>query len=262
MQITEDLVLGAKFTLDRAGGILVRIFEVTGLTSGRDTLAQAVLGQDSNTGAGIPRYGDPHPDVAGLYVETIVAEPVKNSRTAAQVTVTYASPEISSAPGAVSIAITGSQRTKLLTRSPADSSTLQVKYTDPSGNVLTQIMQVPVLSPNTILTFVRQEVKSPLALSQQFRRTLNASPWQSGATKTWLCRAIDSRSLGNLTRYEVKYVFEYDPDGWDHIEYYKDPFTGKVPGDVTQSNDNSAGVAKLQVYGTMEFSRLGLPNAF
>jgi len=262
MQITEDLVLGAKFTLDRAGGILIRIFEVTGLSPGRDTLAQAVLGQDSSTGSTIPRYGQPHPGVAGLYVDTIVAEPVKNSRTAALVAVTYASPEISSAPGAVSIAITGSQRTKLLTRSPVDNSTLQVQYTDPSGNVLTQIMQVPVLSPNTILTFVRQEVKSPLALSQQFRRTLNATPWQSGAAKTWLCRAIDTRSLGNLTRYEVKYVFEYDPDGWGHIEYFKDPFTGRVPTDVTQSTNNDAGIAKLQVYGTNEFSQLGLPNAF
>ena len=123
-------------------------------------------------------------------------------------------------------------------------------------------MQVPVLSPNTLLTFVRQESKSPLALSQQFRRTLNASPWQSGAAKTWLCRAIDCRSLSNLTRYEVKYVFEYDPDGWDHIEYFKDPFTGRIPTDVSQNSNNNAGIAKLQVYPITEFSQLGLPNAF
>jgi hypothetical protein len=262
MQITEDLVLGAKFTLDRAGGVLVRIFEVTGLTPGRDTLAQAVLGQDAVTGSRIPAYGQPHPDVAGLYVESVVAEPVKHSRTAAAVRVVYASPEVSSALNAVSIAVTGSQRAKVLTRSPADGTTLQVKYTDPAGNPLTQIMQVPVISPNTILTFVRQEIKSPLMLSQQFRRTLNATPWQSGAARTWLCRAIDARSLQNLTRYEVRYVFEYDPDGWDHIEYFRDPFTGKVPADVMQSVNNDAGIAKIQTYATTEFAKLGLPNAF
>ena len=262
MQITEDLVLGAKFTLDRAGGILIRVFEVTGLTPGIDTLAQAVLGQDSANGSRIPVYGQPHPSVAGLYVDGVVAEPVRQSRTAAYVTVTYASPEVSSALNAVSIAVTGSQRPKVLSRSPVDQSTLQVKYTDPLGNPLAQIMQVPVISPNTTLTFVRQEIKSPLKLSQQFRRTLNATPWQAGAAKTWLCRAIDARSLQNLTRYEVKYVFEYDPDGWDHIEYYRDPFTGKVPADVTQSVNNDAGIAKIQTYATMEFSQLGLPNAF
>ena len=158
--------------------------------------------------------------------------------------------------------MTGSQRSKVLTRSPVDGSTLQVKYTDPLGNVLTQIMQVPVISPNTTLTFLRQEIKSPLKLSQQFRRTLNATPWQSGAAKTWLCRAIDGRSLQNLTRYEVKYIFEFDPDGWDHIEYFKDPFTGKVPSDVTQNANNDAGIARMQTYPTSEFAQLGLPNAF
>jgi hypothetical protein len=43
IQITEDLVLGARFTIDKAGGALLRLFEVTGLTPGRDTLAQAAL---------------------------------------------------------------------------------------------------------------------------------------------------------------------------------------------------------------------------
>ena len=262
MHITEDLVLGAKFTLDRAGGILIRVFEVTGLTPGIDTLAQAVLGQDSTNGSRIPVYGQSHPTVAGLYVESVVAEPVRQSRTSAHVTVTYTSPEVSSALNAVSIAVMGSQRPKVLSRSPVDQSTLQVKYTDPSGNALTQIMQVPVISPNTLLSFVRQEIKSPLKLSQQFRRTLNATPWQAGAAKTWLCRAIDARSRQNLTRYEVKYVFEYDPDGWDHIEYFRDPFTGKVPSDVTSSANNDAGIAKIQTYATTEFAQLGLPNAF
>ena len=40
IQITEDLVLGARFTLDKAGGVLLRLFEVTGLSPGIDTLAR------------------------------------------------------------------------------------------------------------------------------------------------------------------------------------------------------------------------------
>src|SRR5437764_5554282 len=101
IQITEDLVLGARFTVDRSGGVLLRVFEVTGLAPGRDTLAQAALAQDASTGSRIPRYGEPHPGVAGLFVVHIDAEPVKNSRTAAHVKVRYATPAAQAVPNAV-----------------------------------------------------------------------------------------------------------------------------------------------------------------
>jgi hypothetical protein len=262
IQITEDLVLGARFTLDRAGGILLRLFEVTGLSPGRDTLAQAALAQDQSTGTRIPRYGEPHPGVPGLFVVHIDADPMKNSRTAARVKVRYASPEVESVPGAVRIAISGTSRAKRLSRDPASGLPLLVKYTDPSGNVLQEFLQVPVLSPNTVLEFTRQEFRSPLRLSTQYRRKLNASPWQGGDAKTWLCRAIDATSLGNLTRYEVKYVFEYDPDGWERLEYWSDPYTGKIPDDAQIAVNNDRGIAKIVPYATADFSQLGLPNAF
>jgi hypothetical protein len=262
MTITEDLILGAKFTLDFAGGVLLRVFEVNGLTPGRDTLAQAALGQDAATGSRIPAYGDSHPGVAGLFVSSIEADPVPGNRAAAQVKVRYTSPELFSVPNVARIAISGSNRVKQISKNPTDSSPLLVRYTDSAGSVLQEYLQVPALSPNTILTFTRQEFKSPLSTSIRLRRTANASPWQSGAARTWLCRAIDAVSLGNVARYEVKYVFEYDPDGWERLEYYRDPHTGKVPTDVAESSNNDRGVAKILPYSVAEFSQLNLPNAF
>lgn len=262
IQITEDLVLGARFTLDRSGGMLLRLFEVTGLTPGAQTLYQAAVAQDQITGVRIPAYGEPHPLVPGLYANLVEADPIKNSRTGAHVKVRYGSPELASVPNAVRIAIRGSSRAKLVSRNPGDGSLLAVKYTDPSGAVLQQFLQVPALSPNTILEFTRQEIRSPLRLSTTLRRTLNSTPWQNGDAKTWLCRAIDATSLNNLSRYEVKYVFEYDPDGWERIEYYTDPYTGKIPDDVQISTDNTRGVAKVLPYSLADFSVLGLPNAY
>jgi hypothetical protein len=262
MTITEDLILGSKFTLDFAGGVLMRMFEVNGLEPGRDTLAQAALAQDADSGARIPAYGDSHPGVAGLFVSSIEADPIPGSRTAAQVKVRYTSPELFSVPNVSKVTIAGSNRVKTVSNDPADSTPLMVKYTDASGSVLQEYLQVPVLSPNTILTFTRQEFKSPLAISTRLRRTLNASPWQSGGARTWLCRAIDAVSLGNVARYEVKYVFEYDPDGWERIEYYRDPHTGKVPADVASSPGNDRGVARIVPYGVADFAQLNLPNAF
>jgi hypothetical protein len=260
--ITEDLVLGAQFIIDKAGGMMLRLFEVSGLEPGIDTLAQAALAQDGTTGLRIPLYGQPHPAVAGLYVNLVEALPVGNSRTAARVKVRYATPEAHSVPNAVRVSITGSSRAKLISLDPADGSKLQVQYTDPSGSVLQQFLQIPALAPNTMLEFTRQELMSPLKRSQQFRRNVNSSAWQGGGVKTWLCRAIDAVSLNNLSRYEVKYIFEYDPDGWNRTEYYRDPYTGKIPDDVSESTNNDQGIAKLLPYATADFSQLGLPNVF
>jgi hypothetical protein len=260
--ITEDLVLGARFTIEKSGGVMLRIFEVTGLTPGIDTLAQAALAQDGASGARIPAYGDPHPLVSGLYVNEVDVQPIASSRTSAKVAVRYATPEAMSVPNAVKIQITGSSRAKLIGKNPADGSMFMVKYTDPSGNLLQQFLQVPVLSPNTILEFTRQELRSPLKRSQSVRRTVNSSPWQNGDAKTWLCRGIDATSLDNLARYEVKYIFEYDPDGWTRTEYFHDTYTGKIPDDVQTSQGNDQGIANILPYATSDFSQLGLPNAF
>ena len=108
MKITEDLVLGAKFRYTRQGGLLVRVFDVSGLTPGKDTLAQAATATDGTSRTRIPRYGDTHPAVYGLYVIGLEAEPIQNSRTTARVSVTYGSPELGPVPNAVQITITGS----------------------------------------------------------------------------------------------------------------------------------------------------------
>src|ERR1700723_3362412 len=112
MTITEDLILGARFTLDFAGGVLMRVFEVNGLAPGRDTLAQAAMAQDSASAVRIPGYGDAHPGVAGLFVSSIEADPIPGSRTAAQVKVRYTSPELFSVPNIARISIGGSSRVK------------------------------------------------------------------------------------------------------------------------------------------------------
>ncbi|HWE02449.1 MAG TPA: hypothetical protein VG326_08555 [Tepidisphaeraceae bacterium] len=261
MHITEDLVLGASFKLTSVGPSLVRIFDVAGLTPGTDTLAQAAIAVDPVSNVRIPRYGDPHPAVANLYAIEIDAAPITGSRTAAHVTVKYATPSQASVPGAVQIRIGSSSGHKLITQTP-DGTLITVKYTDPSGNVLQNNLQIPILSPNTILEITRQESASPLKLSQSFRRSVNSSSWQGGDAKTWLCRGIDGVSQGGLSRYEVRYTFEYDPDTWTRLEYYVDRYTGKVPDDVKVSQNNDKGIATILPYSTKDFSQLGLPNAF
>ena len=261
MHITEDLILGARYRYTKHGPTLLRVFDVSGLVPGRDTLAQASGAVDSAGGAHVPRYGEPHPSVANLYAIEVDVQPAHAASTAARVVVRYGSPEFAAVPGAVRVRITGSSGHKLVSRLPS-GDLITVKYTDPAGNVLQDHLQIPVLSPNTVLEFTRQENASPLRLSSRFRRTVNASPWQGGDARTWLCRAVDGTSVAGLARYEVRYVFEYDPDGWERLEYFVDRFTGKVPDDVKISPNNDKGVAKILPYAVMDYGQLGLPNAY
>jgi hypothetical protein len=261
LHITEDLVLGASYKFTRTGPTLVRLFDVAGLTPGKQTLAQAASAVDAVSNARIPRYGEPHPAVPNLFAIEIEAEPISGSRTAARVKVIYGTPEQAAVPGAVKIRIGEAGGHKLMTQLP-DGSLAVVKYTDPDGNTLEEHLQIPVPSANTVLEITRLEPGSPLKLSEKFRRTVNASPWQGGEAKTWLCRGIDGMSQGSLARYEVRYVFEYDPDGWERLEYFVDRYTGKVPDDVAISPGNDRGVARILPYALREFSQLGLPNAF
>lgn len=261
MQITEDLILGARYRVTKDGPMLLRVFDVTGLAPGRDTLAQAAGAIDSASGSRIPRYGEPHPAVANLYANEIDAQPINNASTAARVTVRYGSPELASAPGTVRISIRGSWGHKLLTQLP-DGSLMTVAYTDPAGNAMRQHLQLPILAQSTLLEFTRQESVSPLRLSQRFARTVNASPWQGGSAKTWMCRTIEGDSAAGLSRYEVRYVFEYDADGWDRLEYFVDRFTGIVPDDVQLSSGDDKGIARILPYAQSDFSQLGLPNAY
>lgn len=261
LRITEDLVLGASYKYTKTGPTLVRLFDVAGLTPGKQTLAQAAAAVDAVSNARIPRYGDPHPAVPNLYAIEIEAEPISGAPTAARIKVNYGTPEQAAVPGAVRIRIGGAGGHKLLTQLP-DGSLAVVKYTDPDGNELQEHLQIPVLSCNTLLEITRLEPASPLRLSENYRRTVNASPWQGGDAKTWLCRGIDGISQGGLSRYEVRYTFEYDPDGWERLEYFVDRYTGKVPDDVEISSGNDQGIATILPYGMRDFSQLGLPNAY
>lgn len=260
IHITEDLVLGAKYKFDKTGASLLRMFDVGGLSTGVDTLAQAAAAVDAAANVRIPRYGEPHPTAANLFAVEIDAAPIGGSSTAARVTVRYGSPSVAPVAGAVRIRIGGASGHKLITQLP-DGSLISVSYTDLAGNVLKENLQISVLSPNTVLEITRLESASPLKGSARYRRTVNASPWQGGAAKTWLCRGVDGVSQGSLTRYEVKYTFEYDPDGWQRLEYYVDRYTGKIPDDVKVSPNNDKGIATILPYAVRDFSALRLPSA-
>lgn len=134
--ITEDIIGGAKYQLNKDGGTLVRVFTVEGLlqTTG-DNVFTATVVQDSFTGKRIPQYGQGHPQIAGISVSNISSTPLmKNDKTAVRVEVTYLSQQINPSSNFVKVEITGSNGTETFNRWP--------KGTTPGGKLDGEIILI------------------------------------------------------------------------------------------------------------------------
>ena len=167
----------------------------------------------------------------GLFAIEIDAEPISGSRTAARVKVQYGTPELAAVPGAVQIRIGGSSGHKLLTQLP-DGSLIVVKYTDPAGNALAGSFadsgSVGQYGSGNHPAGIWQPAEAVGEVSADGERVALA-----GGRGENVALPGDRRDQpGGLSRYEVRYVFEYDPDGWERLEYFVDRYTGKVPDDV------------------------------
>jgi len=125
---------------------------------------------------------------------------------------------------------------------------------------------VPVASHNTIIRFTRREVGSPLANVEQFRQSINSTPWYGYAPGMVLCRDISAHNLiaGSIiapTMYEVVYEMEIAAYswGWQRVEFFKDEHTGKpLPCKIANGNNN--GYTKLVPYPSQDFTTLKLPD--
>lgn len=265
VSITEDRIEGATFVYDVNGGQLDRIFTVEGLSPGSDTLAQAALAVDSSSGFFIPRYGQAHPKIAGMYVTRVKSDPLmKGAKSSVRVVVTYSSPQVALGGGVI-VRGSGTSAMRILAKDEKGKP-LFLTYEDllNAGVIYTQTVKLQIPAPHAILEFERIEPNSPVSNIRQYVSKVNSASWQGGAAGTWMCREIPFESLGNVLNiggggYRVSYKFEYDELGWDSIAVYEDEITHVTPSDITPTKDNSNGVYSYK-QPSANFGSLGLPN--
>src|SRR5438046_713924 len=85
-RVIEDLVEGHRYSEDKDGGKLVRVFKHLDLTRGPGTLSEA------RQALGLT-YGSAHPNDPSMFVTNIDVEPVLKSREQARSMVTYKTPD-------------------------------------------------------------------------------------------------------------------------------------------------------------------------
>ena len=268
----------------RSGGFK-QLFLVQGMDpTQNDNPARACYATDSSTGFFIPRYPTEHPTCRGFFVGRFRGFPFpKDSRTSAMVEITYLPSELMTGTG-TTIEVIGSNGRKIIARWPGgtqkgqpiivgysrDGATFQNPLASPpdppNPGYFYSLSTLDILSPNTVLRFSRREVGSPLNKSKQYRRTINKSPWQGGAAKTWLCTQLDGPNFaqGNTLvspgLWNVTYSFEYDPDGWTQYPTYRDALTGTTPQNI-KYDGNFNGYQLADPYALADFNQLGLPSA-
>jgi len=247
IQVRIDRIEGSACRLSADGLEADRVATVSGLSGhAADRLHAAV------EAAGIPRIGDAHPTIAGLYAHRI--EVVPDGATAAVVTIHYRSR--SAEMGEVPVVEVGSSVVQTTTDTDEVGRRIAVSYspTGTSTDMKTQGARLSVLAPQTTLRFARTEDANPLAKARSFAGTINKTAVFDSDAGTWLCTAIGGRSIGGGGAYEVTYEFQYQDQGWQPTASYTDPQTNRPPPDVV----DGLGVKTVNIYREKEFKELGL----
>ena len=260
-QVTvQDLLDDASAQTDQNGTTAVRKFIVSGLTA----QASGRMFEALNT-VGIPRRGQTHPNLAGIVVKSVAAEPCADSPSKAYVTVSYAAPTYNTqAPSQKGKATyrSGATVSDFETSEDKDKKQMLLTHTqisqDEGGNNVTKVLdpqpaKVVIQKPQAYLSCERPE---PLPINYRrlfgFVGCVNSSPFQGFGARCWLCTAIDVDEAGD--RGNVSYQFSLKFDTWDARVVYIDPATGAPVKDPEEGK----GIKNFRVYKEVDFNQLGI----
>lgn len=228
IQIVEDRVIGAKYGYDVSGGKATRIFTVKNLPNQSNMLYLACFAQDSITNLRIPRYGQAHETIPGIYCQSVDAEPLgRESRINAIVTCGYGWNVIGG--GTVQVRLSGMRSVQRANKDPISGNFFTVTYQAPGGVPLsTAYVQFDIYTSHLVLEISRLENVSPKLKSAAYcGKTNQEAGWQGiggNAKGLWLCQNIDGNTVG-ANAWMVNYKFEYAPEGWVQLGYWEDNAT-------------------------------------
>ena len=248
MAVIKDIKDG-DLSVSAEGTSYTRIYLVTELSGAAEARLYNVL-----LTAGVPRYGEPHPVIPGLFVIGIVAVP---DEAGAKVTVTYGYPTFENkepnetAPAVIQVGSTLQEST-----TSKDKDDILIKTTfvytpvDDDGNQGEQTPEdyVPSLSvqvPMTSIEYQRRENNNPIQKSMLYVGKVNSVGIGAFAPRTLLCTGIEGGSNDGGITYDVSYRFQYEPKTWDATYFFIDPDTGQPHKDVKINPPNGYGVARL-----------------
>jgi hypothetical protein len=212
---------------------------------------------------GIPKRGEAHPGIAGVYADTVEAKALPESTDAFLVTVNYVSPSKNNgAPSSKWTLTTGAvvQQTQtnylgVLDKQGNKIVLPRIPYVwqegdnpnKPAGKrdfgIGTLEIYVPILS----WRMTRVEKANPMGKSKIYTGKINAQRWQGEAPHTWLCSRIEGTTNDQGLTYQVNYEFMFREGTWDADLAFVDPDTGKPPPGVQQEMKTKASAGEPPV---------------
>lgn len=257
MAVVSDLVNTVNVVEQEGVTIsMTRVFMVTGLTpTGLPTPHVQAFGT-----SGVPQHGDTAPGNTNLKVHQRSYEMVRDTPSAAMVTVDYktvadwANSFIFSGGSSIQQRQTDvdrlGNRIQLSWTYPADYPDEQLR-----GQVYTTAINESVTESNLTLTATGSlYVDYPNEVALDWTNKVNATFWAGAAPYYWKCAACNFRGrdtgLGRAHLWEFDWTFEYNPQSWAIVAKIRDPATGNVPDDVV----DGTGIKSVDWYYTKDFN--------
>ncbi len=110
---------------------------------------------------------------------------------------------------------------------------------------------VPVYIPGMVLTYKKRitgtDEDELEALNKIYQGAVNNAAWRGYNSRTWLCIGLNWRISEYRLTFFVELRFQYKFDNFDVEGVFKDPYSGKVPGDIdTTGNGDSFRKYRIQ----------------
>ena len=100
---------------------------------------------------------------------------------------------------------------------------------------------VPIYIPAMVLTYKKRRTgtsESELeTLNAAYQGAVNNAAWRGYNARTWLCVGLNWRISEYQSTFFIELRFQYKFDTFDSEVVFRDPYTGKVPGDVFSQAD-------------------------
>jgi hypothetical protein len=260
MALIKDTIEG-ELSFTPEGIEVQRSFIVTGVT-GIDSakLYNAAISQ------GIPRIGDSHPIINGITVANITV--TVNEAGVYNVDVSYdvnknTPPDEGNDQEGLFLEPTinvDATVTPLATQKDKDDIQLVINITKADGTTDTQVGDVEIQVPITVLSFTREETFSPVIKNLEFAGAVNESKIGLFPERTLLCTSISGTTNNEGLSYSVAYTFQHNPQTWDITAVYKDDETDKPHNDIDLDTGNGVGI--FRVYQEKKYAKLNIDFEF
>ena len=257
-KVHEDVKGGSINVTLQNGAKVMRKFIISEIEGN----PSAIIFNGINAG-GVPRPGDPHPDIPFQTVESIQSDVLGSNEIALSINYSNIAQAVDE-EAQVFISISGSVQSVLTNEffTPVGKQLMQLDYRyplnrDPEGtNTVKKIIATANKQQAIIVvTLKRLESENPLTKAVRFVDRINTRRFLGTGPRTWLCSSITGDSNDGNETYQVSYVFEFRPQTWDVDLFFTNKETGEIPIDV---KDQPLAFNNFQIQEAVDFGALNL----